>query len=201
MADNRSVVVRGIALVAIGCQSAFATRADAAITLSFSDLGMSTVVNGEPEAPYAFVSGSITVPELLYIPWSLGPPLLPIEAVSLTISLNGNVIRSFQDPLYFAYVPYINNYGIDELMITSSIALTGYPLDPLVDILSFDLYQGLVSGTFNTIGYMTFQTYQNQEVSYIESAPEVSTWAMMALGLAGVGFMGWREARKTAGHV
>jgi hypothetical protein len=29
-------------------------------------------------------------------------------------------------------------------------------------------------------------------------APEPSTWAMMALGFAGLGFMGWRGSRKTA---
>jgi hypothetical protein len=30
------------------------------------------------------------------------------------------------------------------------------------------------------------------------SAPEASTWAMMVLGFAGLGFMGWRGSRKTA---
>jgi hypothetical protein len=30
------------------------------------------------------------------------------------------------------------------------------------------------------------------------SAPEPSTWAMMLAGFAGLGFLGWRESRKTA---
>jgi hypothetical protein len=32
------------------------------------------------------------------------------------------------------------------------------------------------------------------------AAPEPSTWAMMAIGFAGLGFMGWRGSRKTASH-
>jgi hypothetical protein len=31
-------------------------------------------------------------------------------------------------------------------------------------------------------------------------APEPSTWAMMLLGFAGLGFLGWRGSRKTAAH-
>jgi PEP-CTERM motif len=30
------------------------------------------------------------------------------------------------------------------------------------------------------------------------ATPEPSTWAMMFLGFAGLGFMGWRGSRKTA---
>jgi hypothetical protein len=33
------------------------------------------------------------------------------------------------------------------------------------------------------------------------TVPEPSTWAMMLLGFAGLGFAGWRELRKTAAHV
>jgi hypothetical protein len=32
------------------------------------------------------------------------------------------------------------------------------------------------------------------------SAPEASTWAMMVLGFAGLGLMGWRGSRKAAAH-
>jgi hypothetical protein len=31
-------------------------------------------------------------------------------------------------------------------------------------------------------------------------APEASTWAMMLAGFAGLGFLGWRESRKSAAH-
>jgi hypothetical protein len=32
----------------------------------------------------------------------------------------------------------------------------------------------------------------------IDAAPEPSTWAMMLLGFAGLGFAGWRASRTTA---
>jgi hypothetical protein len=32
------------------------------------------------------------------------------------------------------------------------------------------------------------------------AVPEASTWAMMAIGFVGFGFMGWRGSRRTAGH-
>jgi hypothetical protein len=35
------------------------------------------------------------------------------------------------------------------------------------------------------------------EFSLASGAPEPSTWAMMGLGFAGLGFMGWRGSRKT----
>jgi hypothetical protein len=37
------------------------------------------------------------------------------------------------------------------------------------------------------------------DVSLIESAPELSTWAMMALGFAGLGYAGFRSARRRQG--
>jgi len=61
--------------------------------------------------------------------------------------------------------------------------------------------QGVVSATFSTTEYSLFQTYQNQEVSYIESVLESSTWVMMAIGFAGLGYAGYRRARTTRGAV
>jgi PEP-CTERM motif len=37
--------------------------------------------------------------------------------------------------------------------------------------------------------------------SGVSGVPEPSTWAMMGLGFAGLGFMGWRGSRKTAAQV
>jgi PEP-CTERM motif len=34
----------------------------------------------------------------------------------------------------------------------------------------------------------------------IMAVPEPSTWAMMLAGFAGLGFLGWRESRKTTAH-
>ncbi len=35
-------------------------------------------------------------------------------------------------------------------------------------------------------------------VGNVAAAPEVSTWAMMLLGFAGLGFVGYRSSRKNA---
>jgi hypothetical protein len=38
-------------------------------------------------------------------------------------------------------------------------------------------------------------------IDSVTSAPEPSTWAMMLVGFAGLGVMGWRGWRRTAAHV
>jgi hypothetical protein len=44
------------------------------------------------------------------------------------------------------------------------------------------------------LGYLTFPT----PVSFVlSSVPEPSTWAMMLLGFAGLGFAGYRASRRT----
>jgi PEP-CTERM motif len=188
-----------IALAALlpGLMALFVAPASASVTFSFADLAMATEVNGLAKEPIAYVSGSVTVSKLTNDPGEPGPiPQRRVEAVNLTISLDGKVIRSFDDPSYFAYMSYINDYGIDELMVGPGINLIGLPLDRLWDLLSLDFYQGMVSGTFATLGYTSFQTYDYQEVGYVESAPEPSTWAMVALGFAGVGYFRRRRVAR-----
>jgi hypothetical protein len=197
--EGESMLTRreNIALASLlpGLMALFVAPASASVTFSFADLAMATEVNGLAEEPIAYVSGSVTVSKLTNDPAQPGPvPERRVDAVNLTISLDGKVIRSFADPSYFSYMSYINDYGLDELMVGPGINLTGLPLDPLVDLLSLDFYQGMVSGTFATLGYTSFQTYDYQEVGYVESAPEPSTWAMMALGFAGIGYFRRRRA-------
>jgi hypothetical protein len=48
---------------------------------------------------------------------------------------------------------------------------------------------------------VSFSSTQNAfEFSLGSGVPEPSTWATMALGFAGLGFMGWRGSRKTVPH-
>jgi hypothetical protein len=53
-------------------------------------------------------------------------------------------------------------------------------------------------GAFTQVSFSS--TGNAFEFSLGSGVPEPSTWAMMALGFAGLGFMGWRGSRKTAAH-
>jgi PEP-CTERM motif len=51
-------------------------------------------------------------------------------------------------------------------------------------------------GAFTQVSFSS--TSDAFEFSLGSGVPEPSTWAMMGLGFAGLGLMGWRESRKTA---
>jgi hypothetical protein len=51
-------------------------------------------------------------------------------------------------------------------------------------------------GAFTQVSFSS--TSNAFEFSLGSGVPEPSTWAMMGLGFAGLGLMGWRESRKTA---
>jgi hypothetical protein len=53
-------------------------------------------------------------------------------------------------------------------------------------------------GAFTQVSFSS--TGNAFEFSLGSGVPEPSTWAMIALGFAGLGFMGWRGSRKTAAH-
>jgi len=53
-------------------------------------------------------------------------------------------------------------------------------------------------GAFTKVSFSS--TRNAFEFSLGSGVPEPSTWAMMALGFAGLGFMGWRGSRKTVPH-
>ena len=194
---------KNIALAALlsGVMALFVAPASAAVTFAFSGLAMATELNGEPEQPDAFVSGSVTVSELRNTPSYLNPPWLRVDSVNFTISRKGSVIRSFSDPSYFSYVSYTNIYGISEVEVGPGINITGLPLDSNLDMLNLDFYQGLVNVSLYTIEETAAKTYNTyyfttiQDVRYVESAPEISTWAMIALGFASLGVVGWQSRR------
>jgi hypothetical protein len=55
----------------------------------------------------------------------------------------------------------------------------------------------LFSSTFALSDFFTPGTYTGSEgaVLTVQDIPETSTWAMMALGFAGLGFLGYRKTR------
>jgi PEP-CTERM motif len=61
-------------------------------------------------------------------------------------------------------------------------------------IASFKLFQPLTSGGGNSFG----DGVAFDNLSFTEAVPEPSTWAMMILGFAGVGFMAYRRKSKPA---
>jgi PEP-CTERM motif len=62
---------------------------------------------------------------------------------------------------------------------------------------------GLVTSA-SDVGYtgagLTLTTPVNTGVGPATAVPEASTWVMMAIGFVGLGSMGWRGSRRTAGH-
>ncbi|HSR01114.1 MAG TPA: PEPxxWA-CTERM sorting domain-containing protein, partial [Sphingomicrobium sp.] len=61
---------------------------------------------------------------------------------------------------------------------------------------------GVLSTTNNSFGTSQSQVYDNLDVNvtFSPAVPEPSTWAMMILGFAGLGFMSYRRKAKTAFH-
>jgi hypothetical protein len=51
------------------------------------------------------------------------------------------------------------------------------------------------SGTSGTVG---FDNFQFGDLTAVAPVPELSTWAMMILGFAGIGFMAYRRRNQTA---
>jgi hypothetical protein len=64
----------------------------------------------------------------------------------------------------------------------------------------------LIQNAFNSTGQDEAYTSLSPEYTMMESigyngvVPETSTWAMMLLGFAGIGFLSWRGSRKTVAH-
>jgi hypothetical protein len=80
---------------------------------------------------------------------------------------------------------------------TSTIRLTGLdPSTPIISLRSFDEV-ALVNPTTGVVEKPLLTKIDAHGLDFIPFAvPEPSTWAMMLLGFAGLGFMGYRAAAK-----
>jgi hypothetical protein len=70
-----------------------------------------------------------------------------------------------------------------------------------IDILSEDVGDNSVINLGSVFGPNIDLTIEGNGVFALGGAvPEPSTWAMMLLGFAGLGFLGWRGSRNTTAH-
>jgi hypothetical protein len=84
-----------------------------------------------------------------------------------------------------------------DFLNTSSNALDLIP-DSFGSFFGDQLYTGLESAPTFKIGSFDIGTGEMDYTLTIESVPEPSTWALMLLGFAGLGFAGYRRSVKAA---
>jgi hypothetical protein len=56
----------------------------------------------------------------------------------------------------------------------------------------------MLTGTFNLTPYLSTEVAAQLVVTTVTAVPEPSTWAMMILGFAAVGYMAYRRRNQTA---
>jgi len=116
--------------------------------------------------------------------FNFGPlTALDIVTFTLTDTSSGNV---------WGQTPGANSDLINHLYTTTfSGGLVGSTLVPASQYIAFEDLAG--GGDFN---YLDLQIYAKSGV--VAAVPEPSTWAMMILGFAGIGFMAYRRKSKPA---
>ena len=70
--------------------------------------------------------------------------------------------------------------------------LADFATFPVVTSLSIETEISVWAGPFSSAGAMSVSNLFSQ----IYSVPEPSTWAMMLIGFAGLGYAGWRQRSK-----
>jgi hypothetical protein len=135
-------------------------------------------------------SGDITIALWSNLPSSGGTL---ITSATATITTDGYWLDMFWSPV--SVVPNTTEY----LVITATGRAAGYAIagsfsNPYPD---GNLYSGLGSGgTAKPLSDIAFRTYS--DTTFSEAVPESSTWAMMILGFAGMGFMAFRRKSNPA---
>ena len=100
---------------------------------------------------------------------------------------NGSTHVSFFTPVY------ASNGGIQvsSLFLSGSLLFTGSTQNPTFKTGSFDLYTGVFYQGHHVLTI-------TEERPIAPAVPESSTWAMMILGFAAIGFMAYRRKSKGA---
>jgi hypothetical protein len=178
----------GFAVLLSGAIAFFATPATAAVTFSFSGLEMMDQLG---DGIQTMMNGSITIPEFgntLLGPWE------PPTAIDISVYEDGQLLSSFTDPSYLN-LKYVddNAEGILDITVAPRENSQGDFIG-----LSFYTHFDAVGGVFSTDSLPGAFLSNGSGVPFTVSIPEPSTWAMMLLGFAGLGFAGWRAQRKTA---
>ena len=83
---------------------------------------------------------------------------------------------------------------------TDSVSINGIPLTITTSLTTYVLnLNGVMS--VNISGVSSGSAYWTAQNIVYDAAPEPSTWALMTLGFAGLGFAGFRASRKSAALV
>jgi hypothetical protein len=99
------------------------------------------------------------------------------------------------------YVISTVDNNVNDINFSTWVDTYGEPY-PFVATLVADNYAHSTAGQYANIGdtsaYVSDHGLTNVNYAFVVTAvPEPSTWAMMILGFAGIGFMAYRRSRKT----
>jgi len=158
--------------------------------------------------PETFTNATVSVPVTV-----VGPASTKVSATVAATEDKGNVPASFS----------LDYFGTNYTIFGSSVysGVTGTETNSVsVPYLDFSEYEGpTLTLPFTATAYKgTYGGTADPGVNFGGSAiaggsfeliftyttpgtPEASTWAMMGLGFVGLGFAGWRSARKSARYV
>ena len=142
---------------------------------------------------FELLSGHVTIALWSNLPSSGGTL---IASATAAVTTAGNWLDVFWSPV--SVVPNTTEY----LVITATdfgayYAIGGSFSNPYPD---GNLYSGLGSGgTAAPLKDIAFRTYS--DTTFSGAVPEPSTWAMMVLGFAGMGFMAYRRKSNSASIV
>jgi hypothetical protein len=166
--------------------------AKAAVMFTFSGLQMSDGIAGDP---ILTASGNFTVSQLRSSPLSNSSSYdLTPTSVDIIISDGPSTIRSFVDPSYFLYADGIGadgNYYMD-------LENTQF-LDLAFDQFGVTIVNGTAAGDFSTLSFASgFHSLDPVPAAEVTAVPEASTWAMLLIGFAGIGFMSYRRKQNGA---